>query len=127
MAEVVNHKEGLPFKHYSDEFRAADPLEISVRTAVSFDKERRVFTLTLMNSVYEITHPDFSVRFLHGEADRLSNYPAGQILVLRYLMHGQFIRPGGGFLAYQENPWGEVYLRNFTNRCIRRLAFTFAG
>ena len=127
MAEIVNNKEGLPLQYYSDKFREADPLEITVRTGVPYDEDRRVFTFTLMNSVYEITHPEFSLHFLTGEGDRLSGYPTGQILALRFLVNGHLIRPGGQFLAYQDNPWGEVYLRNFTNRCIRRLAFTFAG
>ena len=127
MPEVINNKDELPFRHYAGLFREADPLEISVRTGVPYDETRGVFMLTLMTGVYEITHPEYSVRFLSGEADRLSGYPSGQILTLRYLTHGQLIRSSGTFLAYQENPWGEVYLRNFTNRCINRLAFTFAG
>ena len=127
MPDIPNNKEGRPLKLYAEQFRETDPLEVSARTAVPYDKTLHVFTLTLMNSVYEITHPDFSVRFLQGEGDRLSAYPVGQILVLRYLTGGHFVRPGGSFLAYRDNPWGDVYLANFNNRCIRRLAFTFAG
>jgi hypothetical protein len=127
MAEVLNNQIELPFRYYSEKYREGDPLEISARTAVPYDEARRVFTLTLMNSVYEISHPDFSVPFLRGEADRLSGYPVGQILMLRYLVNGHYVRPGGRFVAYQDNPWGEVYIRSFTGRCIRRLAHTFAG
>ena len=127
MADIPNNKEGRPLKFYADKFREADPREASVRAAVPYDEARGVFTLTLMNSVYEVSHPDFSIRFIQGEGDRLSTYPAGQILVLRYLLGGQFVRSSGTFLAYRDNPWGDVYLANFNNRCIRRLAFTFAG
>ena len=31
----------------------------------------------------------------------------------------------GSFLTYREMPWGEVYLKPFTGRCITRAAFTF--
>ncbi len=127
MAEVTNNQIELPFRYYAEKYREADPAEIAARTAVPYDEARGAFTLTLMNSVYEFTHPDFSVRFLRGEHDRLSDYPVGQILMLRYLVNGHFVRPGGTFVAYQDNPWGEVYIRNFTGRCIRRLAHTFAG
>lgn len=127
MAEVRNNKDNVPAKHYAELFRDADPREISVRTAVPYDEARQVFEFTLMNSVYEVTHPDFSVRFVRGEGDRLSGYTFGQILVLRYLTRGQYVRPGTAFLSYRENPWGDVYLANFNNRCIKRLAFTFAG
>ena len=127
MAEIPNNKEGRPLEYYAAKFREADPLEISARTAVPYDESRGVFSLTLMNSVYEITHPGFSVRFLRGEGDRLSNYPVGQILVLRFLTGGHFVRSNGSFLSYRDMPWGDVYIGNFTNRCIRRLAFTFSG
>ena len=117
MAEVQNNKDNVPAKHYAEIYHDANPLEISVRTAVPYDEARKVFLFTLMNSVYEITHPDFSVRFRSGEGDRLSGYTFGHILLLRYLTCGQFVRPGGRFLSYRENPWGDVYLANFNNRC----------
>ena len=66
MAEVQNNKDNVPAKHYAEIYHDANPLEISVRTAVPYDEARKVFLFTLMNSVYEITHPDFSVRFGKG-------------------------------------------------------------
>ncbi len=127
MAEVINNKEGKPLEYYAAKYRGTDPLQIAARTALPYDETRRVFTLTLMNSVYEVTYPEFSVRFLRGEGDRLSGYPVGQILILRFLTGGQFVRGSGQFLSYRDMPWGDVYFANFTNRCIRRLAFSFAG
>ena len=127
MSELLNNQVEHPMRYYSEQYRELDPGEISARTAVPFDEARGVFTLTLMNSSYEIAYPDFSVRFISGEHDRISDFSSGQILFLRYLVNGHYVRPRGEFLAYRDVPWGEVYIRNFTGRCIRRLAYTFAG
>ena len=52
MPEVRNNKELVPFEHYAARYRETDPSEISVRTGLPFDPDRKVFTLTLMNSVW---------------------------------------------------------------------------
>ena len=127
MPEIKNNKEEVPFAHYAGLYHETDPAEVSVRTGLPYDKDRRVFTLTLMNSVYEIGHPDFSVRFLSGAGDRLSDYLTGQVIVMRFLIGGQFVLGTGEYRAYRDMPWGEVYARNFERRCLQRLAYTFAG
>ena len=127
MADEKRTMEEYSIRYYTDVFRKADPMEISLRTNVPYDPERRVFSFTLMNSVYEISHPEFSVHYLSGAGDHVTNYPAAHVLILRYLVRGQFIRSGGTFRSYGEMPRGDVYLYNFTRRCINRLAFTFAG
>ena len=33
----------------------------------------------------------------------------------------------GKFKTYREMPWGEVYLRQFDGRCIKRLAFSYGN
>ncbi len=127
MPEIRNNKELVPFEHYAARYRETDPAEVSARTGLPYDPERRVFTLTLMNSVYEIGHPDFSVRFLRGAGDHLSSYLTGQVIVMRFLIGGQFVLGTNEFRAYRDMPWGEVYAANFANRCIKRLAYTFQG
>ena len=127
MPDIPNNKEGRPIAYYAGLYHDADPAEIAARTGVPYDPARQVFTLTLMNSVYELTHPDFSVRFLRGPGDFLSGYLTAHILLLRFLTGGQFVSTVRGFRAYRDMPWGDVYLANFNNRCIRRLAYTFAG
>jgi hypothetical protein len=49
------------------------------------------------------------------------------ILLLRYLCEGHYSQFGGKSLAYQEVPWGTVYLRNFNGRCILRAAKVFGS
>lgn len=42
-------------------------------------------------------------------------------------MDGRAAVSGGQYLTYREFPWGEVYLRQFTGRCINRFAFSYGG
>ena len=127
MPEIKNNKEEIPFEHYAALYRQSDPTEISARTGIPYDPDRRAFTLTLMHSVYEIGHPELTVRFVSGPGDYLSGYLTAQVILMRFLTEGQSIRGNGTFLAYREMPWGEVYARNFERRCLQRLAYTFAG
>ena len=127
MAQIKNNQEEIPFNHYAALYRQTDPEEVSARTGLPFDPVSRSFTLKLMQSVYTIAHPVFSVRFQSGPGDRLSGFPAGQIVVMRFLIEGHLIRSNGSYLAYRDMPWGDVYNANFRSRCINRLARTFAG
>lgn len=127
MQEPQNNKERIPLEYYTSLYKESETAEISARTGIPFDAERSVFTITLMCSRYEISYPDFAVKFLDGPGDFLSSYPQAQILILRFLTGGHFIPAGGKYLAYRDMPWGEVYFQNFNGRCIMRLAYTFAG
>ena len=49
------------------------------------------------------------------------------ILLLRFLVDGQYALPSGQYLTYREFPWGEVYLQQFTGRCIKRFAFSYGA
>ena len=62
-----------------------------------------------------------------GRGSPLEDYSTAQILLLRYLLEGTFTRPTGAFVAYQDLPWGDVYLCQFQGRCIRRLAKQYGG
>ena len=122
-----NQKDRVPYEHYLAEFAGIDPVEASLRTGIPYDVARQVFTLELLNQRYEIRFPDFAVVSL-GEgyaplADRESF--GARIFVLRYLIRGKKTVAGGRYITYGEMPWGEVYIRQFTGRCIMRLAFGF--
>lgn len=127
MPDTQNNKERIPLEFYTSLYKESDPSEIAARTGVPYSAQRGAFVITLMCSRYEIAYPDFGVRFLDGPGDFLSSYPQAQILILRFLTGGNFIPASGGYLAYRDMPWGEVYFQNFNGRCIRRLAYTFSG
>lgn len=122
-------KERIPYEHYLERFKREDPLVISGRTQIPYDEERKIFTLRLMGSTYEISWPEYEV---HAKEDSIGQYPLEQasnarILVLRYLLEGSAAPSSGNFLTYREVPWGEVYFKQFQGRCIFRLAYGFGG
>ena len=124
MAVVENNKEMVPFEHYTGLFANLNPLEAAERCGVKYDSERQVFGVRLLYVDYEVTWPSFSIRSENQDGLALKSLPA-QILIIRYLLEGKASTGSGAFLTYREMPWGEVYLKPFTGRCITRAAFTF--
>ena len=117
--EVTNNKEGKPLEYYLARYQAGDPAEMAARCGLPWDGS--VFTIRLLGRQYTISHPDLTIT---GETP-VSN--PERILFLRYLLDGQAAAAAGKFLAYQEFPWGEVYLQQFTGRCIKRFAFSYGS
>jgi len=122
-------KEKRPYEHYLALYQGMDPIEISRRIEIPYNEKKRVIHLRLMGSTYEISHPDYMIRHLE---DGTGSYPLenamnAKILVLRYLVEGNFVPASGKFVTYREVPWGEVYFRNFQGRCLSRLAFGFGN
>ena len=114
-----NNKEELPLEYYLAKFREGDPQEMADRCALPFDGKR--FTIHLLGDTFTISHPDYDI-----QGDREPTNPE-RILFLRYLLDGKFTPPTGAFRTYREFPWGEVYLQQFTGRCIKRFAFSYNG
>lgn len=119
--EVVNNKEGKPLEFYLEKFRAGDPAEMAARCGLPYDGEKRTVTLTLLGEAFTVSHPDYMI------VGPLPLTNAERILFLRYLLDGRHALPGGTYLTYREFPWGEVYLQQFTGRCIKRFAFSYSS
>lgn len=122
-------KERMPWEHYLEQYKDADPAEIAGRLSIPYDGEKKAFTLTFLGTVYQITYPDFQVSHL---ADDKGYYPLeemiyAKILTIRFLLHGAVSQGTGRYKTYREMPWGEVYLRQFDGRCIKRLAFSYGN
>lgn len=124
MSKVENHKEMVPFEHYVALYAKLDPAEVSQRCGVLYDDLTQSFAVRLLSVDYELTWPAFSIRSKDPEGLALQNLPA-QMLMIRYLLEGKKSRGTGAFLPYREMPWGEVYLKPFTGRCLNRAAFAF--
>mgnify|MGYP003377128527 CR=1 FL=1 len=90
-------KERMPWEHYMAEYRAADPKEIAGRLSIPYDE-----------GYYPLEEMIYA-----------------KILTIRFLLHGAVSAGTGKYKTYREMPWGEVYLRQFDGRCIKRLAFTY--
>ena len=122
-------KERLPGEHYLSQYQESDPKEIATRLGISYDEEQKYFTLKFLGTVYQISWPDFQVSH---EADDMGFYPLetmtyARTLTIRFLLNGAEASGTGKFKTYREMPWGEVYLRQFDGRCIKRLAFSYGN
>lgn len=122
-------KERMPWEHYTEQYAQADPQEIAGRLHIPYDEKTQAFTLVFLGTAYQITHPDFTVTHI---ADDRGYYPLeemvyARILTIRFLLHGAASEGTGKFKTYREMPWGEVYLRQFDGRCIKRLAFSYGN
>ena len=122
-------KERLPWEHYLSQYQEADPKENAERLGISYDEEQKYFTLKFLGTVYQISWPDFQVTH---EADDMGFYPLetmtyARTLTIRFLLNGAKASGTGKFKTYREMPWGEVYLRQFDGRCIKRLAFSYGN
>lgn len=122
--EIENHKEQVPFAHYCAQWREMDPQEASSRSRVPYDPENGAFTLTMLGVAYTLRWPEFAISSADGTGFALNNIHA-QILLMRYIMSAKPVPFGGKFLTFREMPWGDVYIKPFTGRCLTRAAFTF--
>ena len=104
-----------------ERFQAGDPAEMAARCGLPYDGERRAVDITLLGETFSVSHPDFTIT---GPSP-LTN--AERILFLRYLLDGRKSQPLGQYLTYRDFPWGEVYLQQFTGRCIKRFAFSYGS
>lgn len=123
-------KERIPFEHYLEVFRKADPMEIAERCGVPYDKNAGTFSIRLMGVNYTVAWPSYDIQ--HEEEERIGYYPLetranARILLLRFLTEGGAAPTTGKFLTYREVPWGEVYFKQFQGRCLFRLAFGFGN
>lgn len=123
-----NQKDRVPYEHYLERFAGIDPEEAAARTGIPYDAESGTFAVTLLGRRYAVRFPDFAVTALEeGYAPLADRESFGaRIFVLRFLIRGQ--KSGmavSRYITYGEMPWGEVYLRQFTGRCVNRLAYGF--
>jgi hypothetical protein len=123
-----DNKERIPLEHYLEEYRRIDPKEAALRCGVEYDEEKSQFHIRLLGKRYLIDYPEFAVRredeSEEGVFPLLDMVPA-KIIVLRFLISGQYVNSTGKYLTYREVPWGEVYFRQFEGRCLMRLKFGF--
>ena len=124
MPTIENNKEMVPLEHYVELFRKLDPEEAAERTVCAFDAAQGCFEMRLLYENYRVFWPEFRIECDCPDALALKSIPA-QILLIRHLLEGRASVGSGAFLPYREMPWGDVYLKPFTGRCLNRAAFTF--
>lgn len=129
---IQNNKELIPLEYYLEEYRKADPAQLAKRCGAQYietEPGTGVFHLTFMGRPFEIGFPEFSVKCLDqlDVYNPLNDKNQAKIMVVRYLLEACKIEPSGKYLTFRDVPWGEVYIQQFTGRCIQRLAFTFGN
>lgn len=124
MPAIENNKEMVPLEHYLELFRNLNPQEAAERTGTRFDPARGAFEMRLFCEDYRLFWPEFRIESGSPDALALKSIPA-QILLIRHLLEGRASVGSGAFLPYREMPWGDVYLKPFTGRCLNRAAYGF--
>ena len=123
-ANIDNNKEMVPFEHYLALYREMNAVEVAARCGVDFDQAAGCFSMRLLYDDYRLYWPEFRIESDNENALALKGIPA-QIFLIRFLLEGCASTGSGSFLPYREMPWGDVYLKPFTGRCLTRAAFTF--
>lgn len=113
--QIENRKDEVPFAYYQEKFAALDPAEAVSRVGECY--QDGAFFLELLGSAYTVTHPQATVT---PEAA----LPV-QTFLLRWLLEGDRRSNDGKYYTFRELPWGEVYIRAYTGRVLKRAAFTF--
>ncbi len=122
-----NNKEDIPFAQYMEQYRQMDPMAASMRTGIPYDEESKCFRMRMLHRTYTVSWPELAVSCADdrkGYAVMEKEVPA-KILAMRFLLRGVQADSTGKFLTYREVPSGEVYFRQFSGRCLARLAYGF--
>ena len=121
-----NQMQEAPLEYYGARYRDLDPEEASKRTGLQFSPGRGNFAFEVLGFALLAEWPEFSLNPVADESCPPILYGFKmQVLVMRYLLEGVATHAGGGFKAYREFPWGELYDANFQGRCIKRFAYSF--
>lgn len=119
--QIENHKEEVPFSHYTELFARLDPKQVQQRLPfVGFDGEK--FSLTLLGRGYRIAWPEYALEVLDGGAE--PPLPT-QTFLLRILLEAKDVAWQGQWKTFREMPWGEMYNTPYTGRVLTRAAYSF--
>lgn len=109
----------VPYEFIRAKLKICDPVQIAQKSGADYDRESAEFRVLLMGQSFFVTFPSGDV-YDHNHSD-FNDYPV-KTLILRYLINAQGTPPTGRDITYRDISGGQVYYRNFTGRCIMRLA-----
>ena len=117
--QIENHKEEVPFSHYTELFAKLDPRDAMARLPfVTFNGS--TFTVTLLGRTYKIGWPEYTIEY-DGAVPSLPT----QTFLLRCLLEAKEVHWDGLWKTFREMPWGEMYNTPYTGRVLTRAAFSF--
>ena len=118
--QIENHKEEVPFSHYTGLFASLDPQEALGRLPfVRFDGKS--FTMALLGREYKISWPEYAIEAVDGPVPPLPT----QTFLLRCLLEAKDVSWDGQWKTFREMPWGEMYHKPYSGRVLTRAAFSF--
>jgi len=125
---MVNQQRDAPLEYYRTKFRGIDPADAARRTGLAFDPHCGCFEIKVLSHTIFAEWPEYRLHPAFDQTCPKTLYGFGmEIIVARYIIEGADMPSHGGFKAYRELPWGEVYDANFRGRCINRLANSFGA
>ncbi len=107
-------------EHYRALFAQGDPAAMSLRSGMPFRDGK--FRTVLMGRPVTVSWPEMETSYEDDGSPTASNI---RILLGRLILEGMLTPAGDRFLAYNEMPWGNVYLQQFRGRCVMRLAGSY--
>ena len=122
-AEIKNNKEEIPLQFYLERFSAIDPAKRAEELGIEYTADG-FFKIRMLNTDYQVRWPEGAVTSDDPDALAVKKIQ-GQIMLLRYIMEGKSVLSAGGYMTFREMPWGEVYIKPFTGRCLTRSAYKF--
>ena len=127
MINIKNNQVEIPFSYYLNLYKKVDPVKAGKRCDIEYNRLTKQFKVNLMGQDYYVNFPEFSVEIKDENPKHtiLQTSSYAQLLIIRYLIAGKAMPSAGKFCSYRDFPWGEVYYRQFYDRCIRRTARTF--
>lgn len=127
MINIKNNQIEIPFSYYLNLYKKMDPVKAAKRCDVEYSKADKQFKINLMGQEYFVNFPEFSIELKDEKPTHnvLSTSPYAQLLIIRFLIAGKSIPSTGKFCSYRDFPWGEVYYKQFYERCVRRTARSY--
>ena len=138
-AEIKNNKEEIPLQFYQERFPEINPEKRAEELGLTYTKDSGAaedssasenakcggsFSVRMLNTDYQVRWPEGTVTSDDPGALAVQKIQ-GQIMLLRYIMEGKTVLSTGGYKTFREMPWGEVYIKPFTGRCLTRSAYKF--
>ncbi|AOY76416.1 DUF3786 domain-containing protein [Clostridium formicaceticum] len=110
----------VPYEYIRNIYKDCDPVEMAELSGTLYQKDKKFFTVKMMEKNYLVTYPAGEV-IVEESNEKVGSY-AIKTIFLRYLVNAKGIPPTNKSITYKEIPGGHVYYSNFYNRTILKLA-----
>ena len=98
-----------PYEYYLHQYRNRNPELISSELGFPYSEVTGSFQVRFMGNLYNVTYPDFQITAQDKgkKIYTLAEDIHAQILLLRYIADGDYMKPSRNLLSYRDLPWGD--------------------